>query len=83
MTSTTTTRRYNRPRPTTNKQAANKAMSMLIDTFVGMKDARIAEIVQLGRTMNKCCKDIFVYFDRYILWCLIHAVNMRHTISAL
>ncbi|WP_234914073.1 hypothetical protein [Corynebacterium belfantii] len=58
-------------------------MSMLIDTLVGMKDARIAEIVQLGRTMNKCCKDIFVYFDRYILWCLIHAVNMRHTISAL
>ncbi|MBG9327065.1 transposase, partial [Corynebacterium belfantii] len=54
-----------------------------IDTFVGMKDARIAEIAQLGRTMNKCCKDIFVYFDHYILWCLIHAVNMRHTISAL
>ncbi|QVI99840.1 transposase [Corynebacterium diphtheriae] len=51
--------------------------------LVGMKDARIAEIAQLGRTMNKCCKDIFVYFDRYILWCLIHAVNMRHTISAL
>ncbi|OLN12550.1 transposase [Corynebacterium diphtheriae] len=48
-----------------------------------MKDARIAEIVQLGRTMNKCCKDILVYFDHYILWCLIHAVNMRHTISAL
>ncbi|SNW31311.1 hypothetical protein FRC0043_00983 [Corynebacterium belfantii] len=58
-------------------------MSTLIDTLVGMKDARIAEIVQLGRTMNKCCKDILVYFDRYILWCLIHAVNMRHTISAL
>ncbi|WP_268833841.1 hypothetical protein [Corynebacterium belfantii] len=33
MTSTTTTRRYNRPGPTTNKQAANKAMSMLIDTL--------------------------------------------------
>ncbi|OLN14759.1 transposase [Corynebacterium diphtheriae] len=48
-----------------------------------MKDARIAEIAQLGRTMNKCCKDILVYFDHYILWCLIHAVNMRHTISAL
>ncbi|WP_234914177.1 hypothetical protein [Corynebacterium belfantii] len=48
-----------------------------------MKDARIAEIAQLGRTMNKCCKDILVYFDRYILRCLIHAVNMRHTISAL
>ncbi|WP_374064813.1 hypothetical protein ABMV07_01135 [Corynebacterium belfantii] len=58
-------------------------MSTLIDTFVGMKDARIAEIAQLGRIMNKCCKDIFVYFDHYILWCLIHAVNMRHTISAL
>ncbi|MBG9320550.1 transposase [Corynebacterium belfantii] len=83
MTSTTTTRRYNRPRPTTNKQAANKTMSTLIDTIVGMKDARIAEIAQLGRTMNKCCKDILVYFDHYILWCLIHAVNMRHTISAL
>ncbi|WP_281511112.1 transposase, partial [Corynebacterium belfantii] len=79
MTSTTTTRRYNRPGTTTKKQAANKTMSTLIDTFVGMKDARIAEIAQLGRTMNKFCKDIFVYFDRYILWCLIHAVNMRHT----
>ncbi|WP_244660322.1 hypothetical protein [Corynebacterium belfantii] len=45
MTSTTTTRRYNRPGTTTNKQAANKTMSTLIDTFVGMKDARIAEIV--------------------------------------
>ncbi|MBG9288869.1 transposase, partial [Corynebacterium belfantii] len=32
-------------------------MSTLIDTLVGMKDARIAEIAQLGRTMNKCCKD--------------------------
>ncbi|MBG9259624.1 transposase [Corynebacterium belfantii] len=83
MTSTTTTRRYNRPGTTTNKQAANKTMSMLIDTFVGMKDARIAEIAQLGRTMNKFCKDILVYFDHYILWCLIHAANMRHTISAL
>ncbi|WP_374064627.1 transposase [Corynebacterium belfantii] len=83
MTSTTATRRYNRPGTTTNKQAANKAMSMLIDTFVGMKDARIAEIAQLGRIMNKCCKDIFVCFDHYILWCLIHAVNMRHIISAL
>ncbi|OWM43262.1 transposase [Corynebacterium diphtheriae bv. mitis] len=79
MTSTTTTRRYNRPRPTTNKQAANKAMS----TLVGMKDTGIAEIAQLGRTMNKCCKDIFAYFDRYILWCLIHAANIRHTINAL
>ncbi|MBG9354022.1 transposase [Corynebacterium belfantii] len=83
MTSTTTTRRYNRPGTTTNKQAANKAMSMLIDTLVGMKDARIAEIAQLGRTMNKCCKDILAYFDHYILRCLIHAANMRHTINAL
>ncbi|AEX79794.1 transposase [Corynebacterium diphtheriae bv. mitis] len=83
MTSTTTTRRYNRPRTTTNKQAANKAMSILIDTLVGMKDARIAEIAQLGRTMNKRCKDIFAYFDHYILWCLIHAANIRHTINAL
>ncbi|OWN47488.1 transposase, partial [Corynebacterium diphtheriae] len=74
---------YNRPRPTTNKQAANKTMSTLIDTLVGMKDARIAEIAQLGRTMNKRCKDIFAYFDRYILWCLIHAANIRHTINAL
>ncbi|CAB0522339.1 transposase [Corynebacterium diphtheriae] len=58
-------------------------MSMLIDTLVGMKDAKIAEIVQLGRTMDKCCKDIFVYFDRYILWCLIHAANIQYTINAL
>ncbi|WP_234915063.1 transposase [Corynebacterium belfantii] len=48
-----------------------------------MKDARIAEIAQLGRTMNKCCKDILAYFDHYILRCLIHAANMRHTINAL
>ncbi|MBG9349858.1 hypothetical protein [Corynebacterium belfantii] len=48
-----------------------------------MKDTGIAEIAQLGRTMNKCCKDILVYFDHYILRCLIYAVNMRHTISAL
>ncbi|CAB0538225.1 transposase [Corynebacterium diphtheriae] len=58
-------------------------MSTLIDTLVGMKDARVAEIAQLGRAMNKCCKDIFAYFDRYILWCLIHVANMRHTINAL
>ncbi|WP_234914620.1 hypothetical protein [Corynebacterium belfantii] len=45
MTSTTTMRRYNRPGTTTKKQAANKAMSTLIDTLAGMKDARIAEIV--------------------------------------
>ncbi|WP_165764363.1 hypothetical protein [Corynebacterium diphtheriae] len=54
-----------------------------MSTLVGMKDTGIAEIAQLGRTMNKCCKDIFAYFDRYILWCLIHAANIRHTINAL
>ncbi|MFA1532648.1 hypothetical protein [Corynebacterium belfantii] len=37
---------------------------------------------QPGKTMNKCCKDIFAYFDHYILWCLIHAANIRHTINA-
>ncbi|MBG9258770.1 transposase [Corynebacterium belfantii] len=83
MTSTTTTRRYNRPGTTTNKQAANKTMSTLIDTLIGMKDARIAEIAQLGRTMNKRRKDILAYFDHYILRCLIHAANIRHTINAL
>ena len=39
-------------------------MSTLIDTLVGMKDAGIAEIAQLGRTMNKRRKDILAYFDR-------------------
>ncbi|CAB0571399.1 hypothetical protein CIP107521_02128 [Corynebacterium diphtheriae] len=38
-------------------------MSMLIDTLVGMKDTGIAEIAQLGKTMNKCCKDILAYYD--------------------
>ncbi|CAB0618730.1 transposase [Corynebacterium diphtheriae] len=57
-------------------------MSMLIDTLVGMKDTGIAEIAQLGRTMDKCCKDIFACFDHYILWCLIHAAKIRHTINA-
>ena len=38
-------------------------MSTLIDTLVGMKDAGIAEIAQLGRTMNKRRKDILAYFD--------------------
>ncbi|AWR14956.1 transposase [Corynebacterium diphtheriae] len=33
-------RRYNRTGPTTKKKAANKAMSTLIDTLVGMKDAQ-------------------------------------------
>ncbi|MGQ4493658.1 hypothetical protein Q5532_11565 [Corynebacterium diphtheriae] len=37
MTSTPTTHHYNKPETTTNKQAANKAMSTLIDTLVGMK----------------------------------------------
>ncbi|WP_256891639.1 transposase [Corynebacterium diphtheriae] len=64
-----TTRCYNRPGTTTNKQAAKKAMSTLIDTLVGMKDARVTEIAQLGRTMNKCCKDILAY--------------IRHTINTL
>ncbi|MBG9259317.1 transposase [Corynebacterium belfantii] len=69
MTSTTTTRHYNRPGTTTNKQAAKKAMSTLIDTLAGMKDARVAEIAQLGRTMNKRRKNI--------------PANIRHTINAL
>ncbi|MCM0134945.1 hypothetical protein L2117_04785 [Corynebacterium diphtheriae bv. mitis] len=64
-------------------QAAKKTMSTLIDTLVGMKDAKIAEIAQLGRTMNKRCKDILVYLDHNILRCLIHAANIRHTINAL
>ncbi|CAB0879405.1 hypothetical protein FRC0408_00859 [Corynebacterium diphtheriae] len=38
-------------------------MSALIDTLVGMKDAVVAEIVQLGRTMNKRRKGILAYFD--------------------
>ncbi|MGQ4492453.1 transposase [Corynebacterium diphtheriae] len=38
-------------------------MSTLIDTLAGMKDARVAEIAQLGRTMNKRRKDILAYFD--------------------
>ncbi|CAB0614977.1 transposase [Corynebacterium diphtheriae] len=63
-------------------QATKKAMSTLIDTLVGMKDARIAEIAQLGKTMNKCCKDILAYFDHNILRCLIHVVNIRRTINA-
>ncbi|CAB0576312.1 hypothetical protein CIP107580_02122 [Corynebacterium diphtheriae] len=58
-------------------------MSTLIDALVGMKDAGVAEIAQLGRTMNKGRKDILAYFDRYILRCLIHAANIRHTINAL
>ncbi|SPJ39739.1 hypothetical protein CHUV2995_00523 [Corynebacterium diphtheriae subsp. lausannense] len=32
-------------------------MSMLIDTLVGMKDAEVAAIAQLGRSMNKRRKD--------------------------
>ncbi|AEX45585.1 transposase [Corynebacterium diphtheriae] len=40
LTSTTTTHHYNRPSTTTNKQAANKAMSTLIDPLVGMKDTQ-------------------------------------------
>nr|WP_234914444.1 hypothetical protein [Corynebacterium belfantii] len=32
-------------------------MSTLIDTLAGMKDTGIAEIAQLGRTMNKRRKD--------------------------
>ncbi|MHC9720988.1 hypothetical protein [Corynebacterium diphtheriae] len=44
-------------------------MSTLIDTLAGMKDARVAEIAQLGRTMNKRRKNI--------------PANIRHTINAL
>ncbi|CAB0576391.1 hypothetical protein ACQXZL_06105 [Corynebacterium diphtheriae] len=44
-------------------------MSTLIDTLAGMKDARVAEIAQLGRTMNKRRKNILAY--------------IRHTINAL
>ncbi|CAB0614088.1 transposase [Corynebacterium diphtheriae] len=64
-------------------QAAKKAMSTLIDTLAGMKGTGIAEIVLLGRTMNKRRKDTLAYFDHYILRCLIHAANIRHTINAL
>ncbi|CAB0933195.1 hypothetical protein FRC0432_02190 [Corynebacterium diphtheriae] len=41
-------------------------MSTLIDTLVGMKDTGIAEIAQLGRTMNKRRKDILAYI-RYTI----------------
>nr|CAB0879312.1 transposase [Corynebacterium diphtheriae] len=33
--------------------------------------------------MNKRRNDILAYFDHYILWCLIHAAYIRHTINAL
>ncbi|MHC9594478.1 hypothetical protein ACQXXW_01050 [Corynebacterium diphtheriae] len=36
-------------------------MSALIDTLVGMKDAVVAEIAQLGRSMNKRRKDTLAY----------------------
>ncbi|CAB0548721.1 transposase [Corynebacterium diphtheriae] len=44
-------------------------MSALIDTLVGMKDAVVAEIAQLGRSMNKRRKDTLA--------------NIRHKINAL
>ncbi|CAB0724199.1 hypothetical protein FRC0088_00898 [Corynebacterium diphtheriae] len=38
-------------------------MSALIDTLVGMKDAVVAEIAQLDRSMNKRRKDTLAYLD--------------------
>jgi transposase len=64
---------YNNP----SKQAAKKAMSMLIDTLVGMKDAGIAEIEQLGQTMNKRRKDVLAYFDYKVSNGPVEAINAR------
>ena len=64
---------YNNP----NKQAAKKAISTLIDTLIGMKDAGIAEIAQLGRTMNKRRKDILAYFDHGVSNGPVEAINGR------
>ena len=64
---------YNNP----NKQAAKKAMSTLIATLVGMKDAKNAEIAQLGRTMNKRRKDILAYFDHGVSNGPVEAINGR------
>ncbi|MBK4144351.1 transposase [Corynebacterium macginleyi] len=64
---------YNNP----NKQAAKKAMSTLIDTLVGMKDAGIAEIARLGRTMNKPRKDILAYFDHGVSNAPVESINGR------
>ncbi|PXY12875.1 ISL3 family transposase [Corynebacterium striatum] len=64
---------YNNP----NKQAAKKAMSTLIDTLVDIKDAGIAEIAQLGRTMNKRRKDILAYFDHGVSNGPVEAINGR------
>lgn len=56
-------------------QAAKKAMSTLIDTLAGMKDTGIAEIAQLGRTMNKRRKDTLAYFDHKVSNGPVEAIN--------
>ncbi|SPJ41888.1 hypothetical protein CHUV2995_02718 [Corynebacterium diphtheriae subsp. lausannense] len=58
-------------------QAAKKAMSTLIDTLAGMKDTGIAEIAQLGRTMNKRRKDTLAYFDHKVSNGPVEAINGR------
>ncbi len=52
-------------------------MSTLIDTLVDIKDAGIAEIAQLGRTMNKRRKDILAYFDHGVSNGPVEAINGR------
>ncbi|MGV0331969.1 transposase [Corynebacterium macginleyi] len=52
-------------------------MSTLIDTFVGMKDAGIAEIARLGRTMNKPREDILAYFDHGVSNAPVESINGR------
>ncbi|CAB1026613.1 ISL3 family transposase [Corynebacterium diphtheriae] len=52
-------------------------MRRLIDTLVGMKDAGVAEIAQLGRTMNKRRKDILAYFDHGVSNGPVEAMNSR------
>ena len=60
---------YNNP----NKQAAKKAMS----TLIGMKDAGVADIAQLGRTMNRRRKGILAYFDHGVSNGPVKAINGR------
>ena len=50
-------------------------MSTLIATLVGMKDAKNAEIAQLGRTMNKRRKAILAYFDHGVSNGPVEAIN--------
>ena len=60
-----------------NKRRGKKAMEKLIDRLTNIKGKKYAELVQLGRSLNKRRKDILAFFDLGVSNGPVEAINGR------